>query len=299
MTKRFFYCALAFILIGAGSCREASNMHRGEHGAQKTAASQSGPTITLSPTNVVAVGQPVTLTLTLRDKSGTPLGPDAVALNHTQKVHVMIVDSGLEDYSHVHATPATRDGDWVVSFTPKFGRTYKIWADFKVAADGDPHSSHDMGNMKHDMGAMEMNHGPMPSATLVAGPENTPTISTTPSLSGRVDGLAFNLVLNGTPKVNQATTATLSVTDAASGQPFKALEPIMGAYAHLVGFSADSASMLHGHPEGAEPGSMAARGGPNLTFELKPEAAGVTRLFLQVQRNGIVVVVPFTLVVAP
>jgi hypothetical protein len=115
-------------------------------------------------------------------------------------------------------------------------------------------------------------------------------------LSVTADGYAFTLSIGGALTADAHVPATLTVADA-SGAPVAALEPLMGAYAHLVGFSADGASMLHGHPEGAEPASADARGGPALTFDLHPAVAGPTRVFVQVKIGGKVITAPFTLVV--
>jgi hypothetical protein len=74
---------------------------------------------------------------------------------------------------------------------------------------------------------------------------------------------------------------------------------LMGAFAHVVGFNAGAATMMHVHPDGAEPTTADARGGPTLAFTIQPEVAGSQRLFVQVRANGREVTVPFTLVVAP
>ena len=289
----------------------ASGAASGETAAPAT---DGAPSLTVAPPAGLAVGKATTLTLSLKDAAGKPLGPDAIATSHTQKVHVMIVDAGLEDYTHAHATPGATPGEWTVPFTPKFGRTYKVWADFKLAsAGGDKHAGHDMAGMEpkekghdhndgthaHDELKKDDAHPLTPSATLQVGTQAAPAVAAVQSLSGSAGGLKFSLSLAGAVKAGDHVAATLAVMDEATGQPFTGLEPIMGAYAHLVGFSADGATMLHGHPEGTEPKDAAARGGPTLTFELHPATAGPTRMFLQVQKGGQVVVVPFTLIVNP
>lgn len=310
MYKLFGAVALSTLMLTA--CGEAGTKPKAEAGASTPTPTPSGmPSLTVASSQGLAAGKATALTLSLKDADGQPLGPDAIATSHTQKVHVMIVDSGLEDYTHAHAMPGATAGDWTVAFTPKFGRTYKVWADFKLASAGGEGAGHDMGKMaekghdhgdgthSHDGAEAKKNdaHPLTPSATLKVGTETAPAIAPTQSLSGSAGGLSFTLALSGAVKAGDHVAATLAMMDEATGQPFTGLEPIMGAYAHLVGFSADSTTMLHGHPEGAEPKDAAARGGPALTFELHPEKAGVTRLFLQIQKGGQVIVVPFTLVV--
>lgn len=267
--------------------------------ATLTSAGDSGATsLTVAPQGAVAAGRPITLTLTLKDAKGAPLGPDAIAVSHTEKVHVMIVDAGLEDYTHAHAAPGAAPGEWTVSFTPKFARSYRVWTDFKLAsAAGEDHSGHDHGAEGHDHGEHGDEHGQTPSALLTVGGDAAPAVAAAQSLTAQAGGLTFTMSLGGPVTADAHVPATLAVTDA-SGQPFAGLEPIMGAYAHLVGFSADGASMLHAHPEGAEPKDAGARGGPVLTFDLHAKVAGPNRLFLQVQKDGAVITVPFTLMVS-
>lgn len=73
---------------------------------------------------------------------------------------------------------------------------------------------------------------------------------------------------------------------------------MLGAYTHIVGFNPGATTMLHVHPDGAEPANAAARGGPVIAFTLKPEAAGPMRVFVQVKANGAEVLAPFTVLVA-
>lgn len=303
--------ALGLSACGQGDATKAEAPKTEASATGDAAAPSSSSALTLVTSQPPSVGKPVTVTLNLKGPDGKPLGPDAIATKHENKVHVMLVDSGLEDYTHVHATPGANPGEWNVSFTPKFPRTYKVWADFSLASDApapaekaddhahganSDHAGHDMAGMDHgDSDA----HPQTPSAVLLVGSDPAPVIAATQSMTATMDGLVVSLSLGGPLKKNEHVAATLTVQDAATGTPFAGLEPLMGAYAHLVGFSADGASMLHGHPEGAEPKDASARGGPALTFELHPEVAGPTRVFVQIQKAGKIIVVPMTLVVAP
>ena len=306
-TRILALMAVSGLALGLAAC--------GQGGAAKTDAPKAQASamatpdakdaaLTLGTSQPPVVGQPVTVTLNLKGPDGKPLGPDAIATKHENKVHVMIVDAGLEDYTHVHATPGANPGEWSVPFTPKLARSYKVWADFELGSDAGPtkakdegHSHGDTADHSHDAPkAANDAHPQNPSADLLVGSDVAPALTATQSLTSVVDGLTFTLSLGGAATKGQHVTTTLTVADAA-GTPFAGLEPIMGAYAHLVGFSEGGTSMLHGHPEGAEPKDKAARGGPMLSFDLHPQASGTHRIFLQVQKGGKVLVVPFTLVV--
>lgn len=84
-----------------------------------------------------------------------------------------------------------------------------------------------------------------------------------------------------------------------NGAPFTRLEPVMGAFVHLVGFNEDYKSVLHMHPVGAEIVDTNARGGPELEFMLYTTKPGFYPLFAQVQISGRMMFVPFGLIVQP
>ena len=70
------------------------------------------------------------------------------------------------------------------------------------------------------------------------------------------------------------------------GKEFAGLEPVMGAFAHMVAFPEDLGSVTHVHPMGNEPKVATERGGPELSFHVEPTQAGFQKLFLQTQIGG-------------
>jgi hypothetical protein len=119
------------------------------------------------------------------------------------------------------------------------------------------------------------------------------------NLTSVVNGLTFELSFEDDQVITgKAVMGRLTVRKA-DGKPFTQLEPIMGAFAHIVGFSDDFTTVVHIHPMGKEPKSATDRGGPELEFHLDPESAGFIRLFAQVQIDGVSTFAPFGLVVKP
>jgi hypothetical protein len=119
------------------------------------------------------------------------------------------------------------------------------------------------------------------------------------SLVAKVDGLTYQIDIGTTPpKVGQPIMGKLTIRDA-SGQIFDQLEPVMGAYAHIVGFSDDYKSIAHIHPMGPEPTKTSDRGRGELEFHLEPESAGILRLYAQIQVGGEDKFAPFTLQIQP
>ena len=77
------------------------------------------------------------------------------------------------------------------------------------------------------------------------------------------------------------------------------LEPVMAAFAHLVGFYEDGHTVVHLHPVGPEITDANLRGGPDLEFKFYPPKPGFIKLFCQVQVGGKAVFAPFGVNVAP
>lgn len=83
----------------------------------------------------------------------------------------------------------------------------------------------------------------------------------------------------------------------AEGKPITNLEPVMGAFAHIVGFYDDFATVAHIHPMGKEPASETDRGGPDLSFHLEPVRSGFVKLYVQVRRAGKDIFIPLGIMV--
>ncbi|MFJ1269109.1 hypothetical protein ACD661_11110 [Legionella lytica] len=192
---------------------------------------------------------------------------------HTKKIHVMVIDPTLTDYYHIHPVRDNKNKDFVFKFTPKKNGSYRIWADITPIATGKQVF------INTDIGSS--------SEKAVINKEVT--------LSSKVVPYQFDLQLDGQPRVGKPVMATIRVTK--DGKPFSQLEPVMGAFAHLMGFNADYSSILHIHPMGKEPGNDAERGGSQLMFHIEAQKAGFVKLFAQFRINGEDVYVPFGIII--
>ena len=302
MKSKLVFAAAALALLAA--CSPPQNVAAPAPVADEHANHEhSGPvSITATPSGAYQVGQPVTLTLQLTDRNGEPIVAEDLSVQHDHRLHVMVVDGGLEDYTHAHPT-ANADGTFSFTFTPRLDRPYRLWADFSLngheedaghGAEGHDHGEggHSPGDDHHDDAATYA------SVELPVGAGAAPSVAATQTLSAEADGLRFQLSLESQLRAGEAARVRMAVVDA-QGRPFTQLEPLMGAFAHVVGFNPGATTMMHVHPSGAEPTTADARGGPTLAFTIEPEAAGPQRLFVQVKANGREATVPFTLVVTP
>ncbi|HEX2858994.1 MAG TPA: hypothetical protein VHP58_02175 [Alphaproteobacteria bacterium] len=236
------------------------------------AAGETSPTVRAEIATVgeLVAGQPVSLTLTLRDQYGRPVRPNDVDIIHTKPVHLFVVDGSLSDYHHLHPVPGARDGEWVAGFTPK-KTAYKAWVEVQPTGQDDQFVPVQIGGVI-----------PHPSAI---GRDNV--------LTATAGGLRFTLTLAMPPVAGQGTLAIVNVYDD-QGVPVTSLEPIMGAYAHLVGIDGGLESLMHIHPSGAEPDGPDSRGGPVMNFQLMPRTHGMHKLFLQVVNQGRLITAAFT-----
>ena len=112
-------------------------------------------------------------------------------------------------------------------------------------------------------------------------PQNT--ANTTAELDGHL--FAWSTEDEKPLRVGESALVKINVRGP-DGQPFKQLEPVMGAYAHMVAFPTNLESVTHVHPTGPEPTSKTERGGPDLSFHVVPEQAGFQKFYLQTQIGG-------------
>jgi len=219
-------------------------------------------------------GKNIPLRLTLVAQDGTLLGGEDLKEVHTRKFHLLVIDNAMTDYHHLHPVEETK-GRWVVDFTPRKNAPYHLWADITPATTGQQQY-----------------------ASFVLGQALAPEAQTNQHVvrQNKNGDDVFDLSFDGTPKVGQPLMAHVAVTR--HGQPFAQLQPVMGAFAHMVGFANGGKTVMHVHPMGKEPTLDSERGGPTLVFHLVPLTAGYLKLFAQFKIDGKDVFIPFGLQVA-
>ena len=214
--------------------------------------------------------------LHLRRAMDHPVTRDQLIETHTHKIHLLLVDGSLTDYHHEHPELTDVPGDYEFEFTPTKPGPYYAWADLRPLP---------FGLQEYDK-------------TIVAGKGESEPISTRRTkLSSDLEGFHFELKLGEKqPKAGEPIDAELRVTHAGKG--FDQLEPVMGAFAHLVGFYEDMETVLHMHPTGEKNLRDSDRGGPLLHFKFYAAKPGFMRLFAQVQIQGRQVFAPFAVTIA-
>lgn len=198
------------------------------------------------------------LELAVRDPESNDIVKRFVTI-HERPFHLFIVGRDLEYFEHVHPKE-TADGSFVLAHAVPPGE-YMLIADF-LPVGGTTQT--------------------VQRALIVGGTRRSPTPGAASS----------ELRITLEPRdfaAGKYACLTLTVRDARTGQPVTDLEPYLGAPAHMLIVRSDLTDAVHAHPE------EQATGGPVITFHPLVPAAGDYKLWVQVQRAGKVITVPFSL----
>lgn len=270
---------MKIIHLSAALLLTTSSVYAQAHDHQKmmmeetktTKADPNSKPAQLSVIKTEQVGNKTRVTIKLM-KDGKPLTLDDLKKVHMKKLHVLVIDDTLEDYFHVHPQKLSEAGTYEFEFRPKMKGTYRMWADITPVST--------------DTQEFVM-------ADVIDAKGSKPEINKTVSLTSTVKDYTFKLSFD-TPTLTsgKAAMGKITVTDK-DGKPVTDLQPVMGAYSHIVGFSDDFSTIAHMHPMGAEPKVKTDRGGPDLSFHMEPAKAGFTKIFAQVKINGKNIYAPF------
>lgn len=259
LLPHFLTCGLPFLPV-------ATAMFLGGKKPIQSTQQAQAELVSASP---IRPGEPATLALRLIDGNGNPLSPDQLTTTFTEKLHTMVVDSSLTDYHHLHPTYQPATGLFTCSFTPRLNGRYAAWQDF--TPNGAQAAVHRRIDLPASPGSFDLPPKLLPSSQAHAGNLAIAVNADTPLTAGQ-DGIL-----------------RVRVTDK-EGRAVSALEPVMGAYGHLAGFSADGQHFIHSHPL-TELGQPLVNG--ELAFHITPTQAGMTKFFLQLQQDGQQVILPF------
>ncbi|MGJ8651637.1 MAG: hypothetical protein ACSHX8_00050 [Opitutaceae bacterium] len=221
--------------------------------------------IDLESDEALALGQKQTVKLELETAGGMSMAPHELALTHTEKMHVMIIDASLEDYSHVHPKPVGIGGSYEFEFTPQKTGVYRVFAEVV------PIQSRRQAIATGQLDVQGEGQNPKFEATTVSV----------------VDDARFTL--NQVPdqlKAGRDYTFSLDV-EHVDGGPV-ALEMVMDAKGHMVAFDSEGTGFAHMHPVNsiAETRAVDTPENDKLTFLFNVPNPGWYRLFAQVQIGG-------------
>ncbi len=223
--------------------------------------------------DVLQAGQENKVALFVQDTAAKPVDISKFEVVHTQPVHLLIIDPALKDYHHEHPVQMATGQYWF-NFIPQTACSYRIWVDVQLKGASQQYVPVDLKGEK--------------DCTVPAAQEV--------KLEASSQGYDFKLTLDGDLKKGEGAFANMSISK--NNKLIDHLEPVMGAFAHMVGFYDDYQTIAHIHPMGKEPVSNAERGGPTLRFHIEPTQTGYLKLFAQVQINQKQIFAPFTVKVS-
>ncbi len=191
---------------------------------------------------------------------------------HEKFFHLFVVSHDFSFFEHIHPVEQ-KDGSFVVETTvPKPG-PYQTFSDF-FPSGGSPQVVQRTFVTAGYTGSL-----------LAARAHLTPD----PQLEKVVDGTRVRLDATAyTAEFKQTLTFTL--TDEATGRPVKDLEEYLGAWAHLMMLSEDMGDYVHAHATMEQNRD----GQTQLSLDLIFPRAANYRMWIQFQRGGRVITVPFT-----
>ena len=184
--------------------------------------------ITAEPADELAANKTTNIKVKLKDiETGAAVGEKDLQIAHTRKLHLLVIDSTLTDYQHIHPVATNVDGEFSFDFTPKKNESYRVWADvMPVKTNAHEYTFADIGKTNADS-----------------------AIDKTTNMEAVVDGYKFTLLFDSRLTAGKASLGTIKVEDA-QGKEVTTLEPVMGAFAYIVAFGEDHNSVLHVHPNG-------------------------------------------------
>lgn len=207
------------------------------------------------------------LRLTVRDPETNSRVTDFARV-HEQVFHLFIVSRDLAYFAHVHPQQGP-DGSFALKHRLPPGE-FMLFADFLPKR----------GSAQMVQRAIVSPGMAAPDPGAVQGPAVTP--------AAVVEGIRFALVAADV-KAGRRASLTFTLSDVNTGAAVADLEPFLGAPAHMLLVRTDLGDAVHGHPE-----ELVTRG-PTVTFHPLVPADGAYKLWIQVQRGGRVITVPFWL----
>ena len=221
--------------------------------------------------------QPVKFTLTLRTASGKPIAPEDLLVAHTRKLHLLVVDPTLDDYQHIHPEPGRRAGEWVFTMVPRRSGLYRVFADFTPAATS-----------RGLYGVAEF-----------TVPGTVPVVTRIATNTWQGAGFNFELVLPPLFRAGQPADLVFRIQSQGAVKRPVPLQPVMGAFAHLVAFDEARSGFAHLHPKEVDLSKPPDALRPELNFRVTIPAPGRYAIWAQVNLDGTEIFAPFWVDVLP
>jgi hypothetical protein len=240
-------------------------------------SARSPVTLALASDSPPRQGRETRFTLTLRTASGKPIAPEDLLVAHTKKLHLMVVDPTLQDYQHIHPVPGRRPGDWNFAMTPERAGVYRVFADFTpVATARGLYASTDF-------------NVPGEVAQIIRAPNTTYLLG----------GFKFELLGPGLWHARNPIDLRLRIESPGTEKKPVPLQPVMGAFAHLVAFDEPRSGFAHLHPQETDLSKPLDSLRPELHFKVSFPQPGRYVIWAEVNLGGDLAFTSFWIDVLP
>ena len=211
-----------------------------------------------------APGQAQAVTLELLTTGGTPIAPHELAVTHTKKMHVMLIDPSLLDYHHVHPQADGLNGQYTFEFTPERAGIYQVFA---------------------EVVPLRTRRQIIATGTITVGGGDGSEMSFKRQTESVVGGLRFDL--GEVPeRLRTGVDYRFDLEGTATDVSAIELEEVMGAKGHMVAFDDARKGFAHMHPIDSVVSARSSEAGQELAFLFNVPNAGWYRVFAQVQVHG-------------
>jgi DMSO/TMAO reductase YedYZ heme-binding membrane subunit len=241
--------------------------------------------VSFNPQDIIQVGKETKLKFKVFDASnGAPIS--LFATNYEKPAHLVIVDSSLTQFEHIH--PNLINKEFTIPFTFNKPGYYHLYLDFLPYGDVEQQFAFTLpvGN----------NSAPiLPSIT--NDTEFTKQVEDyMVSFKSEGDITSQNLTLG-------KTKFEFTLSDAQTQQPLTTIQPYLGAFGHLVMIQRETYEYVHVHPTTMSPPKETDVGGPTISFNpiglngiIKP---GPYILYAQFKHNDNITIATFAIQVNP
>ncbi len=207
----------------------------------------------------------------------------AFQLLHEKLLHLIIVNSTLDSFTHIH--PELKNGIFSINTTFPDNDTYHLYLDFQP-----------IGGIEQQI-----------AFTLQVGTENPKKNKTVPDItfSKKIDDYQVSLDTHTNLVAEKMAVGeqqmTFTVTQANTKKPVTTLQPYLGAFGHLVMINKKTFEYLHVHPITLANASFKKTSGPTVEFlplglygPIKP---GIYRVFAEFNPDGNHIMADYTVTI--
>lgn len=207
------------------------------------------------------------------------------AIIHERPVHVFIVSSDLKTFDHVHPE-ALEPGRWRLHWSAPQGGRYHFFFDV-VPAGAMPQLLETVVTLPGAAAAVASatsgEIGAVPQSTTASAPRE---LVLTSERDGTRVGLEMTDLFAG-----RWARLSFRLTDVPSGGPASGWEPWLGSWAHLFAIREDATEPQHAHPDADS--LVRTADATSVAVDVLFPRAGTYSLWLQLQRAGKVLTLPF------